>query len=617
MNRDTVRAGCRSARARRSGRCRRNDRRAGARERRRSGATGRGARDRRRDAAAHPAGLCVSRGRRACSRTSTNPRARCSRSSPPSRVETRCSPPIAQRSSTGTAFSRTATRCGYRGERDSLSRRSDLGRRAGGRPRRPRTGRSRRRRSCRSARRRASRASTPTRSRGPARRMLIMNTYHLWLRPGPEVVAEHGGLHGFSRIALPIATDSGGFQAFSLSPSACASVKTASNSRRTSTARASCSRPRRRCACRACLGSDIAMQLDVCPPAGAPRGDVVARRRADHALGRALPRREKAESGGVRHRAGRNRRRASLRARRDARAAAARRPRARRLQRRRAERRDAPDARRSRSGARPGAPALRDGRRNARRSRARDRRGRRSLRLRASDAKRAKRHGLRRERPRGRQEQRAQELKRAARGRLPLHCLQEGLQPRLPAPSLSLARDARRKAHDRAQSHLLRKARRRRAPRSASRRIFRLGGSSAGGTRARHPSRTNRLAEWRPWLTTALLGDTRQNDREEAARQNPASAASPESRAAGPRARREEGWTAGVAPDRRRHHQRRFGAESAERAARHSRHRSRSNLPEARDARPLAARDRGAASDLAGSDARRPVVRRDGEPSRA
>src|SRR5262245_65761941 len=49
-------------------------------------------------------------------------------------------------------------------------------------------------------------------------KMLIMNTYHLLLRPGPEVIAEHGGLHGFSRIQLAIATDSGGFQAFSLSP---------------------------------------------------------------------------------------------------------------------------------------------------------------------------------------------------------------------------------------------------------------------------------------------------------------------------------------------------------------------------------------------------------------
>src|SRR4051812_36679086 len=47
-------------------------------------------------------------------------------------------------------------------------------------------------------------------------RMVIMNTYHLWLRPGPEIVAQHGGLHGFSHYPHAITTDSGGFQAFSL-----------------------------------------------------------------------------------------------------------------------------------------------------------------------------------------------------------------------------------------------------------------------------------------------------------------------------------------------------------------------------------------------------------------
>jgi len=43
-----------------------------------------------------------------------------------------------------------------------------------------------------------------------------MNTYHLWLRPGPERIAELGGLHGFARWPHAITTDSGGFQAFSL-----------------------------------------------------------------------------------------------------------------------------------------------------------------------------------------------------------------------------------------------------------------------------------------------------------------------------------------------------------------------------------------------------------------
>ncbi|RLE31113.1 tRNA guanosine(34) transglycosylase Tgt [Candidatus Acetothermia bacterium] len=46
--------------------------------------------------------------------------------------------------------------------------------------------------------------------------LLIGNTYHLYLRPGPEVVAVLGGLHGFSGWAGPWMTDSGGFQVFSL-----------------------------------------------------------------------------------------------------------------------------------------------------------------------------------------------------------------------------------------------------------------------------------------------------------------------------------------------------------------------------------------------------------------
>ena len=42
------------------------------------------------------------------------------------------------------------------------------------------------------------------------------NTFHLWLRPGLEVIAAHGGLHRFMGWDGPILTDSGGFQVFSL-----------------------------------------------------------------------------------------------------------------------------------------------------------------------------------------------------------------------------------------------------------------------------------------------------------------------------------------------------------------------------------------------------------------
>jgi queuine tRNA-ribosyltransferase len=46
--------------------------------------------------------------------------------------------------------------------------------------------------------------------------IILGNTFHLYLRPGLDVIADHGGLHGFSRWSGPILTDSGGFQVFSL-----------------------------------------------------------------------------------------------------------------------------------------------------------------------------------------------------------------------------------------------------------------------------------------------------------------------------------------------------------------------------------------------------------------
>ena len=45
---------------------------------------------------------------------------------------------------------------------------------------------------------------------------ILANSYHLGLRPGPDVVEAHGGLHGFMRYDGAILTDSGGYQVFSL-----------------------------------------------------------------------------------------------------------------------------------------------------------------------------------------------------------------------------------------------------------------------------------------------------------------------------------------------------------------------------------------------------------------
>ena len=47
--------------------------------------------------------------------------------------------------------------------------------------------------------------------------IILSNTYHLYLRPGQEIVKEAGGLHNFMKCDRPILTDSGGFQVFSLS----------------------------------------------------------------------------------------------------------------------------------------------------------------------------------------------------------------------------------------------------------------------------------------------------------------------------------------------------------------------------------------------------------------
>lgn len=47
--------------------------------------------------------------------------------------------------------------------------------------------------------------------------VILSNTYHLWLRPGEQIIKNAGGLHKFMNVRRPILTDSGGFQVFSLS----------------------------------------------------------------------------------------------------------------------------------------------------------------------------------------------------------------------------------------------------------------------------------------------------------------------------------------------------------------------------------------------------------------
>ena len=57
---------------------------------------------------------------------------------------------------------------------------------------------------------------TPEELAGLGAQIVLGNTFHLLLRPGPEIIAAHGGLHGFMHWQRPILTDSGGFQVFSL-----------------------------------------------------------------------------------------------------------------------------------------------------------------------------------------------------------------------------------------------------------------------------------------------------------------------------------------------------------------------------------------------------------------
>jgi len=59
-------------------------------------------------------------------------------------------------------------------------------------------------------------AMTPEELREIGAEIILGNTFHLMLRPGTEIIARHGGLHGFMHWDGPILTDSGGFQVFSL-----------------------------------------------------------------------------------------------------------------------------------------------------------------------------------------------------------------------------------------------------------------------------------------------------------------------------------------------------------------------------------------------------------------
>ena len=101
-------------------------------------------------------------------------------------------------------------------------------------------------------------------------RIILGNTYHLMLRPGPEVVAAAGGLHGFMGWDRPILTDSGGFQVFSLAKISKVSDEGVLFKSHIDGAEVLLT-PERSIAVQQALGADVIMQLDECPGNPCPR----------------------------------------------------------------------------------------------------------------------------------------------------------------------------------------------------------------------------------------------------------------------------------------------------------------------------------------------------------
>jgi queuine tRNA-ribosyltransferase len=104
--------------------------------------------------------------------------------------------------------------------------------------------------------------------------IVLGNTYHLNFRPGADVVAELGGLHAFMGWDGPILTDSGGFQVFSLRHTLEAVDDEGVTFRSVYDGDLARLTPERAATIQADLGSDVAMCLDVCPPADASRAEL-------------------------------------------------------------------------------------------------------------------------------------------------------------------------------------------------------------------------------------------------------------------------------------------------------------------------------------------------------
>jgi queuine tRNA-ribosyltransferase len=114
----------------------------------------------------------------------------------------------------------------------------------------------------------------PSELRALGTQMLLGNTYHLHFRPGDELIADLGGLHRFMGWDGPILTDSGGFQVFSLRDTLLALDDAGVTFRSVYDGAAVRFTPELAQRIQANLGADVAMLLDVCPPAGVPRAEL-------------------------------------------------------------------------------------------------------------------------------------------------------------------------------------------------------------------------------------------------------------------------------------------------------------------------------------------------------
>ncbi|HLY93998.1 MAG TPA: tRNA guanosine(34) transglycosylase Tgt [Gaiellaceae bacterium] len=104
--------------------------------------------------------------------------------------------------------------------------------------------------------------------------ILLGNSYHLHFRPGEELVAELGGLHAFMAWDGPILTDSGGFQVFSLRDTLLGSDDDGVTFRSVYDGAPARFTPELAARIQELLGSDVAMCLDICPPAGVPGAEL-------------------------------------------------------------------------------------------------------------------------------------------------------------------------------------------------------------------------------------------------------------------------------------------------------------------------------------------------------